>query len=240
VELREAIRQVLATHTDRREDAEAARRLTVALASCRLALAIDPAGGVCLASADGDPFARVIGGIAIAIAEAGAVGTWPRLKSCPGQLCGWRSTTGPRPPGPGGVPCKSAAPGRRCAPTGAVVALDGRHCGPRGNRAAPRSRQPRPDASFRCPSAAGCGAFVHTIVLRVPLSGGYSSPQNGHSSSLCVSGRGSRLPASSGPVVTASLVSAPARLPRFCYLRKRPPNLRGRTGPPDAKSAGQA
>ena len=89
VELREAIRQVLATHTDRREDAEAARRLTVALASCRLALAIDPAGGVCLASADGDPFARVIGGVAIAIAEAGAAGTWPRLKSCPGQLCGW-------------------------------------------------------------------------------------------------------------------------------------------------------
>jgi predicted RNA-binding Zn ribbon-like protein len=89
LELREATRDVLVTHTDRREDAEAARRLTVALASCRLVPAIDRAGGVCLVSADGDPFARVIGGVAIAIAEAGAAGTWPRLKSCPGQLCGW-------------------------------------------------------------------------------------------------------------------------------------------------------
>jgi predicted RNA-binding Zn ribbon-like protein len=89
VELREAIRQVLTTHTDGREDAEAASRLSAALAYCRLAPAIDPAGGVALVSADHDPFARVVGSVAIAIAEAGAVGTWERLKSCPGQLCGW-------------------------------------------------------------------------------------------------------------------------------------------------------
>jgi predicted RNA-binding Zn ribbon-like protein len=89
VELREAIRQVLATHTEGRVDAEAAARLSVALASCRLAPAIDPAGGVALVSADHDPFARVVGSVAIAIAEAGTAGTWERLKSCPGQLCGW-------------------------------------------------------------------------------------------------------------------------------------------------------
>ena len=89
VELREAIRQVLATHTDRREDAEAARRLTVALSCGRLVTAIDPGGGASLLSADHDPFARVVGSVAIAIAEAGAAGTWARLKSCPGQLCGW-------------------------------------------------------------------------------------------------------------------------------------------------------
>ena len=89
VELREAIRQVLATHTEGREDAEAARSLSVALACCRLAPAINPAGGVALVSADHDPFARIVGTVAIAIAEAGAVGTWERLKSCPGQLCGW-------------------------------------------------------------------------------------------------------------------------------------------------------
>jgi predicted RNA-binding Zn ribbon-like protein len=89
VELREAIRQVLGTHTERREDTEAASRLSVALARCRLVPAIDPAGGVALVSADHDPFARAVGSVAIAIAEAGAVGTWPRLKSCPGQLCGW-------------------------------------------------------------------------------------------------------------------------------------------------------
>jgi predicted RNA-binding Zn ribbon-like protein len=31
----------------------------------------------------------LLGTAAEAIAEAGAAGTWPRLKSCPGQLCGW-------------------------------------------------------------------------------------------------------------------------------------------------------
>ncbi|MGH3153310.1 MAG: CGNR zinc finger domain-containing protein [Streptosporangiaceae bacterium] len=89
VEVREAVRQVLATHTGGYEDAAAARRLTWALACCRLTTAIDPAGGVRLVSADQDPFARTIGAIAIAIAEAGATGTWARLKSCPGRLCGW-------------------------------------------------------------------------------------------------------------------------------------------------------
>ena len=89
VELREAIRQLLATHTEGREDAEAAGRLSMALACCRLVPAIDPAGGVALMSADHDPFARVVGSVAIAIAGAGADGTWERLKSCPGQLCGW-------------------------------------------------------------------------------------------------------------------------------------------------------
>ncbi len=88
-EVREAVRQVLATHTGRTEDAAAASRLNWALACCRLTTAIDPAGGVRLVSADHDPFARAIGAIAIAIAEAGAAGTWPRLKSCPGDLCGW-------------------------------------------------------------------------------------------------------------------------------------------------------
>jgi predicted RNA-binding Zn ribbon-like protein len=88
-ELREAIRQVLGGHADRRHDPEAARRLTLALASCRLTLAVDPAGGARLVSADHDPFGRVIGGVAMAIAEAAATGTWARLKCCPGQRCGW-------------------------------------------------------------------------------------------------------------------------------------------------------
>ena len=89
VELREAIRGVLAAHTDRPEDPAAASRLTVALASCRLDLAIDSGGDVRLVSADHDPFRRVIGAVAIAIAEAAVGGTWARLKSCPGHLCGW-------------------------------------------------------------------------------------------------------------------------------------------------------
>jgi predicted RNA-binding Zn ribbon-like protein len=89
VELREAIRQVLGTHTDRAVDAEVASRLTMALSSCRLAPAVQPDGGVRLICSDHDPFARVVGQIAVVIAEAAAAGTWGRLKSCPGHLCGW-------------------------------------------------------------------------------------------------------------------------------------------------------
>jgi predicted RNA-binding Zn ribbon-like protein len=89
VELREAIRGVLAAHTDRREDPAAASRLAVALASGRLGLAVGPAGDIRLVSADHDPFQRVIGAVATAIAEAAVGGTWARLKSCPGHLCGW-------------------------------------------------------------------------------------------------------------------------------------------------------
>lgn len=89
VELREAIRGVLMAHTAHRDDPAASARLTMALARCRLAVTVDAAGGAGLASADHDPFARAIGGVAIAIADAAARGTWPRLKSCLGHLCGW-------------------------------------------------------------------------------------------------------------------------------------------------------
>ena len=88
-ELREATRQVLSGHIERREDPEAAGRLTMALAPSRLSLAVDPAGGVRLVSADHDPFSRVIGAVAAAIAEAATTGTWARLKCCPGRRCGW-------------------------------------------------------------------------------------------------------------------------------------------------------
>ena len=89
LELREATRQVLSGHTLRRDDPAAAGRLTMALAPCRLTLAVEPAGGVRLVSADYDAFSRVVGGVAAAIAEAATAGTWARLKCCPGQRCGW-------------------------------------------------------------------------------------------------------------------------------------------------------
>jgi len=89
VELREAIRQVLATHTGGAADAEAASRLTLALSSCRLVPAAQPSGAVKLICSDQDPFARVVGQIAVVIVEAAAAGTWGRLKSCPGHMCGW-------------------------------------------------------------------------------------------------------------------------------------------------------
>ena len=89
VEMREAIRGVLRTHTGGLRDPEAASRLTMALAPGRMALAVDPAGGARLVSADHEPISRVIGRVAIAIAEAASAGTWARLKSCPGPGCGW-------------------------------------------------------------------------------------------------------------------------------------------------------
>jgi predicted RNA-binding Zn ribbon-like protein len=89
LELREATRQVLSGHIDRRDDPEAASRLTVALAPCRLILAVDPSGGARLVSADHDLFSRAIGGVAAAIAAAATAGTWSRLKCCPGRHCGW-------------------------------------------------------------------------------------------------------------------------------------------------------
>lgn len=89
VEMREAIRGVLRAHTGGLRDPEAASRLTMALAHGRIALTVDPAGGARLVSADHEPISRVIGRVAIAIAEAASAGTWPRLKSCPGSRCGW-------------------------------------------------------------------------------------------------------------------------------------------------------
>jgi predicted RNA-binding Zn ribbon-like protein len=85
--VREAIRGVLLAHTHQETDAESAGRLTMVLRSIRLGLDVDPLGGVRLVSADHEPYARVIGAVAIAIAEAGS--NWARLKSCPGHHCGW-------------------------------------------------------------------------------------------------------------------------------------------------------
>jgi predicted RNA-binding Zn ribbon-like protein len=89
VALREAIRAVLLANTARREDPEAASRLTLALASCRLGVQVDSAGGVGLVSADHDRLARITGTLAVAMAEGSTAGTWARLKCCQGHLCGW-------------------------------------------------------------------------------------------------------------------------------------------------------
>jgi hypothetical protein len=75
--LREAIRDVLAAHADGREDPDATARLTKTLAEGRLVVIVDPAGSVRLASAARASYASVVAGIAVAIAEAAAAGTWP-------------------------------------------------------------------------------------------------------------------------------------------------------------------
>jgi predicted RNA-binding Zn ribbon-like protein len=86
--LRESIRDVLAAHTDGREDAAAAGRLTRALADGRLVLTVDPASTVQLASAARASYPNLVAAVAVAIAEAAASGTWLRLKSCPAPYCG--------------------------------------------------------------------------------------------------------------------------------------------------------
>ena len=86
--LRESIRDVLAAHADEREDADAAARLTRALADGRLVLTVDSASALHLASAARASYPNVVAAIGIAIADAAAAGTWRRLKTCAAQHCG--------------------------------------------------------------------------------------------------------------------------------------------------------
>jgi predicted RNA-binding Zn ribbon-like protein len=86
--LRESLRDVLAAHTDAREDAAAAARLTRALADGRLVLTVDPASTVRLASAARASYPNAVAAFAVAVAEAAASGSWLRLKSCPAPRCG--------------------------------------------------------------------------------------------------------------------------------------------------------
>ncbi len=86
--LRESVRDLLAAHTDGRQDAAAAARLTRALADGRLVLTVDPGSAVGLASAARASYSGVVAGIAVAIARSAADGTWPRLKSCAAADCG--------------------------------------------------------------------------------------------------------------------------------------------------------
>ena len=76
--LRTSIRDVLAAHADGRADAEAAARLTKALADGRLILSVGPASTVRLASAARASYPNLVAEIAIAMAASAASGTWPR------------------------------------------------------------------------------------------------------------------------------------------------------------------
>ena len=86
--LRESIRDVLAAHTGGREDADAAARLTKALADGRLVLTVDAASAVHLASAARSSYPNLVADIAVAIAGSAASGAWPRLKACSAPQCG--------------------------------------------------------------------------------------------------------------------------------------------------------
>ena len=76
--LRSSIRDVLAAHAAGREDAEAAARLTKALADGRLVLVVGPASTVRLASAARASYPNLVAAIAIAVAESADSDAWPR------------------------------------------------------------------------------------------------------------------------------------------------------------------
>jgi len=86
--LRDSIREVLAAHTDGRRDADAAARLTKALADGRLVLTVDSASTVGLASAARASYSSIVAVVAVAIATAAAAGTWLNLKACGAPGCG--------------------------------------------------------------------------------------------------------------------------------------------------------
>ncbi|MBV9383848.1 MAG: CGNR zinc finger domain-containing protein [Streptosporangiaceae bacterium] len=86
--LRESVRDVLAARAGGRDDAEAAARLTKALADGRLVVTAGPASTVQLASAARASYPSIVAAVAVAIAESAAAGTWPRLKTCSAPGCG--------------------------------------------------------------------------------------------------------------------------------------------------------
>jgi hypothetical protein len=74
--LRDSLRDVRAAQNRGRPDAEAAARLTKALADGRLVLTVEPAGTVRLATAARASYPSIVVGIAIAISDAVAAGAW--------------------------------------------------------------------------------------------------------------------------------------------------------------------
>ena len=68
--LRDSLRDVLAARSERRPDADAAARLTRALADGRLIVTVDPAGTAGLASSARAVYSNLVAAIAVAVATA--------------------------------------------------------------------------------------------------------------------------------------------------------------------------
>jgi hypothetical protein len=75
--LRDAVRDVLAAQAGHRDDADAAARLTKALAEGRLVVTVGAGSTVRLATAARASYPSVVAAIAVAIADCAATGTWP-------------------------------------------------------------------------------------------------------------------------------------------------------------------
>jgi predicted RNA-binding Zn ribbon-like protein len=86
--LRDSLRDVLAAQAGDREDADAAARLTRALADGRVVLTVDPASAIGVASAARASYSNAVATIAVAIYDSATAGSWLRLKACTADGCG--------------------------------------------------------------------------------------------------------------------------------------------------------
>ena len=85
VAVREALRALLLANHGERPDR---RAITTLNRVARLVVAFDAAGRARLAPAD-PGVDGVLGALLGIVARAQADGSWPRLKACPGDRCGW-------------------------------------------------------------------------------------------------------------------------------------------------------
>jgi predicted RNA-binding Zn ribbon-like protein len=85
VEFREALRALLLANHGEEPDREAIATLDRA---ARLVVAFDADGNARLVPAEGG-VDGVLGALLGIVARAQADGTWPRLKACPADACGW-------------------------------------------------------------------------------------------------------------------------------------------------------
>jgi predicted RNA-binding Zn ribbon-like protein len=88
-ELRAVLRELALLNTLRRRPGkELATRFRVALSGATLQLELDPLGRL-VAEPAGAGEQRALAAIAAAVLAAQAAGSWPRLKACRKESCGW-------------------------------------------------------------------------------------------------------------------------------------------------------
>lgn len=86
--LREGLRAQLAAHAGARPAPDPAAALAEAARGLSVGYAVGPEGATAPV-VDGPGVAGALGLVLAVVHEAQVAGTWPRLKACPGDHCGW-------------------------------------------------------------------------------------------------------------------------------------------------------
>jgi hypothetical protein len=116
VEFREALRRLLLVNAGEEADSESLAVLERASAAARLSIRFErDARSTLVPRASG--LDGAIGRILAIVYTSMADGTWPRLKACPRDVCGWISTTAHGTRRRGGARCRSAGIERSSAGT---------------------------------------------------------------------------------------------------------------------------